>query len=313
MRPSVLRAIAHPFPDVLPEPATVRCYSFEEVFAEKIRAMGERSRPRDLYDIINLYRRADFHRQPALIREVLRDKCQSKGVSIPTYAAIASSPLHGELRSEWANMLAHQLPALPPFESFWDELSHLFSWLDGSVAPLEIPTFPTGTDEQSASEWSPPPTVWVWGQGIPLETVRFAGANRLCIDLGYAGSRRIVEPYSLRRTRDGHLLLHAIRSDTREHRSYRVDRIQSVQVTARPFTPTYQVEFSSTAPITALPTTTTSRVASRRPRRLASAQYAYICPYCGKTFRRNKPNPKLGPHKNGSGYPCPGRRGTRIS
>ena len=33
-------------------PASVLCYSFEEVFEEKIRAMGDRSRPRDLYDII---------------------------------------------------------------------------------------------------------------------------------------------------------------------------------------------------------------------------------------------------------------------
>ena len=59
-RPSVLRRIAHAFPDELPAPGTARCYSFEEVFAEKIRAMGERSRPRDLYDIINLFRRQDL-------------------------------------------------------------------------------------------------------------------------------------------------------------------------------------------------------------------------------------------------------------
>jgi Nucleotidyl transferase AbiEii toxin, Type IV TA system len=41
-------------------PAEVRCYGFEELFAEKIRAMGERSRPRDLYDIVNLFRREDL-------------------------------------------------------------------------------------------------------------------------------------------------------------------------------------------------------------------------------------------------------------
>jgi predicted nucleotidyltransferase component of viral defense system len=63
-RPTVLQEISHAYPDKLPTPGTVRCYSFDEVFAEKIRAMGERSRPRDLYDIINLFRRDDLRSQP---------------------------------------------------------------------------------------------------------------------------------------------------------------------------------------------------------------------------------------------------------
>ena len=33
-RPPVLRPISHDYPDTLPEPVEVRCYSFEEVFAE---------------------------------------------------------------------------------------------------------------------------------------------------------------------------------------------------------------------------------------------------------------------------------------
>ena len=44
VRPPVLRAISHDYPESLPEPGQVRCYGFEEVFAEKLRAMGERGR-----------------------------------------------------------------------------------------------------------------------------------------------------------------------------------------------------------------------------------------------------------------------------
>ncbi len=40
VRPPVMRPISHDYPDVLPAPAQVRCYGFEEVFAEKLRAMG---------------------------------------------------------------------------------------------------------------------------------------------------------------------------------------------------------------------------------------------------------------------------------
>lgn len=61
VRPTMMRAIAHPYPDALPDPGTTRCYSFDEVFAEKIRALGERGRPRDLFDVVNLYRRQDTH------------------------------------------------------------------------------------------------------------------------------------------------------------------------------------------------------------------------------------------------------------
>ncbi|MBU1923430.1 MAG: nucleotidyl transferase AbiEii/AbiGii toxin family protein, partial [Candidatus Omnitrophica bacterium] len=38
--PTELKDISHPHSDELPKPDRVRCYAFEEVFAEKIRAMG---------------------------------------------------------------------------------------------------------------------------------------------------------------------------------------------------------------------------------------------------------------------------------
>lgn len=53
VRPPVLKRIAHPYPDSFPPDGTIRCYSFDELFAEKIRAMAQRGRPRDLYDIVN--------------------------------------------------------------------------------------------------------------------------------------------------------------------------------------------------------------------------------------------------------------------
>ena len=125
VRPSALRKIAHPYPDELPHPAQIRCYSFEEVFAEKIRAMGERGCPRDLYDVINFFRRRDLQAQPELIRSVLIGKCKTKGVSVPTLTSIENSPYRDELESEWKNMLGHQLQLLPLFEQFWEELPRL--------------------------------------------------------------------------------------------------------------------------------------------------------------------------------------------
>ena len=315
VRPTVLRPIAHSYPDALPMPATVRCYCFDEVFAEKIRAMGERSRPRDLYDIINLFRWPDLHAHPDLVRTVLVEKCQTKGVSVPTFASIESSQFRTELESEWSNMLAHQLPALPPFDSFWADLPMMFKWLEGTLAIPQMPAIPAGAGEEAAGVGLPPPTLSTWGTGIPLETIRFAAANHLCIDLGYGGSHRVVEPYSLRRTREGNLILHTIKSDTREHRSYRIDRITSVQITAQPFTPTYRVEFSASGPIQAAPTVTSpSRLPKRRRSYSAGAGVIYTvqCPYCHKNFRRSRMDTMLKPHKDRSGYPCPCRHGYLV-
>jgi hypothetical protein len=108
--------------------------------------------------------------------------------------------------------------------------------------------------EGEDSEWTPPPTVWVWGQKVPLETVRFAAANHLCVELGDGGSKKLIEPYSLRRTKDGSLLLYAVKTTTSELRIYRVNRIESIRVTNTPYKPKYSVEFTSSGSLTAPPT-----------------------------------------------------------
>ena len=251
VRPTVLRRIAHAYPDGLPEPCTIRCYCFEELFAEKIRALGERGRPRDLYDIINLLRRTDLHAHARTVRSILIEKCEAKGMPVPTFESIAESGVYNELVSEWANMLEHQLPALPPFDEFWKELPDLFAWLEETLRVPVLESVPAFRGELGAAEWVPPATVQTWRLGVPLETVRFAASNHLCVKLGYQGTTRVIEPYSLRRTQDGNLVLHAIRTDDREHRSYRVDRIESVEATTIPFKPVYRVEFSSTGIIEA--------------------------------------------------------------
>lgn len=53
---------------------------------------------------------------------------------------------------------------------------------------------------------------------------------------------RVVEPYSLRRTKDGHLLLFVV-NDRGQLRAYRVDRITGIRPTGQVFQPRYLVEF----------------------------------------------------------------------
>ena len=49
-------------------------------------------------------------------------------------------------------------------------------------------------------------------------------------------------------------MLHAIRSDSGEHRSYRVDRMQDASVTSQSFSPRYLVELSAEGPLPVIST-----------------------------------------------------------
>ena len=151
-----------------------------------------------------------------------------------------------------------------------------------------------------------------------LEIIRFAAANHLCVDLTYDHSVRRIEPYSLRQTAEGYFVLHAIRNDSGEHRSYRVDRMQGATVTAQVFNPRYAVELTSAGPMNVAPSTATPRMPHiPRIRRTARSgaqgpTYVYRCSACGKTFNKKRMDGTLNAHKNRQGYPCYGRYGVYV-
>ena len=89
----VQRPVHHPYTDRPAGGINVLSYSFEEVFAEKMRALAERQRPRDLYDVVHLYRRQDLQPNRAVVRSTLARKCEFKGLRtrhVGHHLAIAS-------------------------------------------------------------------------------------------------------------------------------------------------------------------------------------------------------------------------------
>jgi predicted nucleotidyltransferase component of viral defense system len=244
---TVRRSIAHAYDDVLPGDAAVQCYSFVELFAEKLRALGQRTRPRDLYDVVNLYRRADLREDRELVLAVLERKCAFKEVPVPTLAAVTVEQKATDLRADWDAMLAHQLPTLPPVDQFLDSLGGLFAWLSGEEV-VRLERVPSGR-EQIEPGFVAPATITTWPGGAPLEQIRFAGANHLLVELDYQRSTRLIEPYALRQSRAGNLLVYAIKPETGAVRAYRVDRIEGVQVTNTPYSPRYAIELSAAMPV----------------------------------------------------------------
>lgn len=321
VRPAIPRAVGHPYSDLPDRGFQARCYDFAEIFAEKTRALGERSRPRDLYDVVNLFR-LDARPPASEVLAILREKCKFKGIGLPTMAALA--PAEGELRADWEGMLRHQLQALPPFESYWEPLPEFFEWLaTGATPPRPMPVrLDAGARVLHLALGS------LGASGIgrarELEQIRFAAASRLCVDLGYQGSVRRIEPYSLRRSAEGNVLLMAARADSGEPRSYRVDAIESVAVSKQPFVPRFAVELASAdlaiRPLSRQPSMSFGVVAQRprasaprRSRMATGLTYVFQCPFCKKKFSRTTYDAKLNPHKMPSGMPCPGRTGFYVT
>lgn len=327
------RKIHHPYSDCPAEGLQVTTYCFEEVFAEKVRALIQRLRPRDLYDVVHLYRRHELQPNRMQVVDTLRSKCEFKQIAMPSLASIQGSPLVQELQVSWEQMLGHQLPQLPPFDDFWRELPQVFAWLLEGEEVEELPAMAIPTAGALDVQWRPPAMAASWrsfGTSAPLEVVRFAAANRLRVDLEYrdeAGRRstRRIEPYSLRRSQAGNILLFATRSDTGEARSYRLDRIVDVRATGESFSPKFQIEITGAGlmPTPAIQrplkgsvpnsrSTTTRKKSTAASFLTGQAKYVFRCPVCGKTFKRTSYDASLNQHKGKNGWPCLGSFGSYV-
>lgn len=310
--------IFHTYSDEPEGGIEVLSYAYEEAFGEKIRALAERTRPRDLYDVVNLYRNTEARPSSAALLDVLRQKCEFKGIAVPRLEDLAAH--RDGLEGGWQAMLAHQLPALPPVAAFWDVLPEFFAWLAGGEAVATPAAYVMAAGESVIRERTLALDVPGAAQ-THLEIIRFAGANRLCVDLDYQGSTRRIEPYSLRRTRDGNIVLHAYNLDRADHRSYRVDRIEGARTADQTFVPRYAVELTPSGPVSAPPSSggrghrmSFTRPAS--PRRPAAVRtgptYVYQCPMCQKKFQRKTQDSTLRQHKAPGGWQCSGRNGFLI-
>jgi hypothetical protein len=198
-------------------------------------------------------------------------------------------------------------------------------WLYGAIEKAVKEPIPLGRAAIDDT-WRPPTMAQAWHTQVPLEKIRFAAANRLCLNLYYKNSYRLIEPYSLRRSKAGDLLLFALRHETGEWRAYRIDRIQSADATNIPFIPKHPIELTSVGPISdplltrsssefSTPSPNIKRLPIRRSKSRSPSsglKHVFKCTVCGKQFTRKNYNSILNQHKNKQGYPCPGRTGIFV-
>jgi predicted nucleotidyltransferase component of viral defense system len=123
------RDVVNSYSDKLTENALqVPCYSIEEVLAEKMRSLIQRSytAPRDFYDIWNLSKHfPELEYKP--IVNAFHKKLAFKGHSLSGIEQLINSESDKHLKAAWKNSLAHQITEeLPDFETVKNELLALF-------------------------------------------------------------------------------------------------------------------------------------------------------------------------------------------
>ena len=138
-------------------------------------------------------------------------------------------------------MLNHQLPALPPVHAFWGELPTLFAWLAEGRQPIALAAYVMAAGDVVIRPPAGAISIPGMASSAPIEVIRFAASNRLCVELDYVDERgnrgvRLIEPYSMRRTQAGDVILHALLADGTGHRSYGVNRIKGSRATNQTFT-----------------------------------------------------------------------------
>lgn len=124
------RKIFHQYSDEPSSGIYVNSYPIEEVFAEKLRALVERCRPRDLYDVIMIFNEKDSYELSSVnCLNILKEKCHHKSIKLPDMILMENHNQKELLHVQWYNMLQHQISNLPPSHSFWEKLPIVFEWL----------------------------------------------------------------------------------------------------------------------------------------------------------------------------------------
>ncbi len=111
IKPTLKKNINHLYSDKIN--GQINVYTLEEMFAEKVRSLFERTRPRDLYDVWYLNKKMKFD------KILFQKKCKHKKVE-PNIDELVTRKTNYE--KTWKGSLQHQLPELPSANDVIDEV-----------------------------------------------------------------------------------------------------------------------------------------------------------------------------------------------
>lgn len=122
-------ALFHSYSDAKECQAVISAYKLEEIAAEKLRAILQRQRSRDIYDLWNLLK---FHRDKldlSTVKVVFQKKCEYKKVEFNSVDDFFISELLESHKLAWEPSIGRQVVDLPPFSEVESDLRSLLGRL----------------------------------------------------------------------------------------------------------------------------------------------------------------------------------------
>lgn len=244
---SVMRDLHHPYTDRLEPAPQLRCYSINEILAEKTRALVERKgRARDVYDVVNISRNFRPNVDAYLTAKLTKAKFEFKELEVPSIDYIIKSIDTEVLKTNWNHQLAHQINNLPPVDSYLADLEDAIAWwLEPSIAKPGLVTIPGATGRPVERQMFPDIT----SGAIPstLDYIRRAARNRFLVLVRYNNAKRLVEPYSLRYPPTGNEILHVweVKKNglsSNQHKSFITNRLTYLSTSNQTFVPKWEIE-----------------------------------------------------------------------
>jgi len=111
------------YPDI--KQCKITCYHFFELFTEKVRAMMQRGKSRDYYDVWQMLTNPDLRKNlPKMLFELRRDLLEKCVLNKIEYEPekIFSSAMVKEARSHWKDALGYLVVELPDFDKVVEDL-----------------------------------------------------------------------------------------------------------------------------------------------------------------------------------------------
>lgn len=126
-----ISSLQHDYSDSEQVTTSIQSYSLDEIFSEKCRALAERTRPRDLYDVVHLYE--NFYQSKENVENFLKIislKFNHRKLSFPqNFLQIPPDQLE-EAKESWSDMLSHQIDRLDNIETYIQKYKLIADWLN---------------------------------------------------------------------------------------------------------------------------------------------------------------------------------------
>lgn len=223
----------HPFPDANECSTLVHTYSIEEVLAEKLRSWIQRTRSRDLFDVVKILESQSIPISKKNILRVFMEKTVFKNVPIAGQQEMLFEDKFASVERDWlrtiicpVNTVMAAQGAISTFKEF---ITTLFA--EDNLAEL-------GLNLGNMSTYS-----YAIRSGI-RESIIQAGKERKLIRLHYQqnGSRDI-EPYSFRYKNGREYFFGYDRTRGQQIKQFNLDKIIGVSIMPQVYLPRWIVEF----------------------------------------------------------------------